>query len=93
MSTKKGTRKKGAQVKPGGDAELEAFAHHLAEVLRIARTHPDIPSQLYNDIAEGWTEFVNRTPRGGPIADSEPMIKLGLFGGIEQRRAERGGAK
>ena len=58
----KDTKKPARKSTPGLDAELEAFAHHLAEVLRIARKHTGIPSQLYNDINEAWTEFQNKTP-------------------------------
>lgn len=48
------------------DAELDAFARHLAEALRLTRTRPDIPAQLYNDIAGAFTEFQNRTPNEHP---------------------------
>jgi hypothetical protein len=41
----KSTAKKGVKSTP--DEELEVLAHHLAEVLRITRTHPDIPAHLY----------------------------------------------
>lgn len=75
------------------DKELEALAHHLAEVLRITREHPDIPAQLYDDIAEGWNDFVNRTPPGGLINDSEEMIRLELIGGVRLRKAEGKPAK
>lgn len=88
MTTKKTiTKPKGAKEP---DAELDALAHHLAEVLRITRTHPDIPAQLYNDIAEAFTEFQNRTPNSCLIADSEALIRLELIGGVEQRRAAKG---
>ena len=93
MTTKKTTKKPAGKSTPKADAELEAFAHHLAEVLRIARTHPDIPAQLYNDIAEAFNEFQNGTPKRCLITDSEAAIKIELVGGIAQRKAQKGGAK
>jgi hypothetical protein len=91
MTTKKGSTK---PVKGKADADLEALAHHLSEVLRITREHPDIPARLYNGIAEAWTDFQNMTPDSNVITDSAEMIRLELFGGIAQRKAAaKGGAK
>ena len=62
MSTKKTTPKpRGA----GSPDTLEAFARHLAEVLRIGRAHPDIPARLYNNLADAWNSGINELPSLG----------------------------
>jgi hypothetical protein len=63
MTTKKTTTKKAAKGKAAPE-ELDAFAHHLAEVLRIARPADSVPASLYNDLANAWNEFVNTAGAG-----------------------------
>jgi hypothetical protein len=70
------------------DLELDAFAHHLSEVLRIARTHPDMPSQLYNDIADAWNEYVNTVIARANLWESEEYVRLVLA--EEKRKKEAG---
>lgn len=80
-------------TKQNSDKELEALAHHLAEVLRITRAHPDIPAQLYNDIARGFSDFQNNTPNESEISDSEEVIRLQLVGGVKLRKAVKKGGE
>lgn len=75
MTTKKVTP--GAAA-PQPDAELQAFAHHLYEVLRISRTHPLLPSWLYNMIGEAWTEFENRNAHQAEFCERPEHILAAL---------------
>ncbi|MBA3804110.1 MAG: hypothetical protein H0X14_00115 [Acidobacteria bacterium] len=68
------TRKKGA--KPTPDAELEAFALHMSEVLRIARTSDLFTARFYNDLSEAWNEFQNATLSKTNVWESETYIRL-----------------
>jgi hypothetical protein len=43
-------------------AELQNFAHHLAEAIRIARENPMIPASLYNGLADALIDFENDLP-------------------------------
>ena len=65
------------------DAELDALAQHLAEALRVTRMCPDIPAQLYNDIAGAFTGFQRRTPNEHLASHAEEIIKRCLIVGIE----------
>ena len=71
MSRKKATT---AAPAPELDAGLSAFAHHFAEVLRIARTHDAIPSRFYNDLADAWCNFENTVKDTQLLHDSEGQI-------------------
>ena len=67
--------------------ELEAFAHHFSEVLRIARTSDLFTARFYNDIADAWCDFENATGGLQSIHDSAEYItamlrlRAGLKGG------------
>ena len=58
--------------------ELGSFAHHLAEVLRIARTHPAITPRFYNGLADAWCDFENSINHSGVVTESEEYIRLTL---------------
>lgn len=61
------------------DDDLGAFAYHLSEVLRIARTNPLISAGFYNELANAWNnsanEILNVTPA---FWESEAYIRLAL---------------
>jgi len=59
MATKKTTPRLGSAK---DNAELQNFAHHLAEALRIARYSPMIPASLYNGLADALVDFENDLP-------------------------------
>jgi hypothetical protein len=85
------TKKSKATMTPSQAEELEAFAHHLAEVLRIARTHPLLTTRFYRDLGGAWNECINelKTFSDSSIQESEEYIRLAL-----KMEAEReGGAK
>jgi hypothetical protein len=60
------------------DNSNEALSRHLAEVMRILRARPDLPSSLYNGLADGINDFQNDLPSGGEYQESEPHLKLML---------------
>lgn len=68
------------------------LAHHMAEVLRIARESDDIPSGFYNDISEAWQEFVNRMPLLVRFWESEEYVRLALEFNARQRAERKAGA-
>lgn len=85
MTTKKDS------TKQTGAEELDAFAHHLAAVLRIAGTSDLIPVRFHNAVGDAWTEFQNHMTNVTDLHDSEECIRLHL-----RRYAEfvrEGGAK
>jgi gamma-glutamylcysteine synthetase len=73
------------------DAELDAFAHHLAEALRIARTSDSIPQSFYNSLAEAWNDCTNELEcfRDATLTDSKRFIRLAL----EMEAEQKGGVK
>jgi hypothetical protein len=87
MTTKKGTQKEGAgaKVDAATERQIEEFAHHLSEVLRIARDSDLFPVRFYNSLADAWNEEVNRRLHGSKAWDSEEYIRFVL--------AQKGGAK
>ena len=90
MTTKKTSTKKAAEGK--ADNELGAFAYHLSEVLRIARTAPLISASLYNDLGNAWNEFVNTAGDGAAFRElHEGEAGMRLFMEIVGRlRGEEG---
>jgi hypothetical protein len=76
-------------------ADLQDFAHHLAEALRIARYSPMIPASLYNGLANALNDFENDLPSLTRLCESEPHIILTLNAFIEQTtaRVEKGGTR
>jgi len=82
-----------AAAQTPGAAELDAFAYHLSEVLRIARTADFIPGPLYNDLANAWNEFVNTAGTGNAfreLHEGEAGVRLLLE---IKMRSEEGGAE
>lgn len=73
-------------------AEMHEFAGHLAAVLRIARKNPLIPSGLYNDLADGWNNYINDLPSLAEFQESATYIMLALEA-RERQRAAKGGAQ
>ena len=71
-------------------AELDAFAHHLAEVLRIARTNPLLSTCFARDLSGAWNECINELKafRNSSIQESEEYIRLAL-----KMEAEREGGE
>lgn len=89
MTTKKGSTKKRADKEREAE-ELGVFAHHLSEVLRIARAHPYITSRFYNDLADAWNNFTNEVLSKSNAWESEDYIRLMLDA---HARSEKGDAK
>jgi hypothetical protein len=77
MTTKKSSTKKAAR--DTATDELDAFAHHLSEVLRIAATSDLIPVRFYNAVGEAWTEMQNTVSDATRLYDSEEYIRLHLW--------------
>lgn len=88
MTTKKSTRKQGAQSTPD---DVETFARLFAEVMRIAKSADFIPTSFYNDLADAWNEFQNDTGLLTDIYHSETYIRLALVMYAEAQ--EKGGAR
>ncbi len=88
MTTKKGTRKKGAQSTRAD--EIEAFAHHLSEALRIARTSDFLTARFYNSLAEAWSASINdfKCYRNAKLTESVEFIRLALTMEAEQEGGE-----
>lgn len=91
------TKKRGASIRRAATqtdaAELQAFAHHFAEVLRIARTSALFPASFYNGLGQVWIEFENDLINAAPVTDSEEFIALALRMGAPKLAARKGGAK
>jgi len=92
MATKKTTPRLGSAK---DNAELQNFAHHLSEALRIARYSPMIPASLYNGLADALLDFENDLPSLTRVSESESHILITLNAFIEQTAAptEKGGAR
>ncbi len=75
--------------------ELQDFAHHLAEAIRIARENPMIPASLYNGLADVLIDFENDLPSLARVSESEAHILITLNAFIEQTAAqtEKGGTR
>jgi hypothetical protein len=54
----------------------ETFAHHLSEVLRIARTADFLTARFYNSLADAWCEFESQFDTHGQITESPEYIAL-----------------
>jgi hypothetical protein len=80
------------QASTGKAAELQNFAHRLAEAIRIARENPMIPASLYNGLADALIDFENDLPSLSRVSESESHIILTLNAFIEQTatRAAKG---
>ncbi len=93
MSSKKNSTAHAGSAK--NNAELQNFAHHLAEALRIARYSPMIPASLYNGLANALNDFENDLPSLTGLCESEPHILLTLNTFIEQTAAQtaKGGTR
>ena len=76
-------------------SELQNFAYHLAEALRIARYNPMIPASLYNGLADALLDFENDLPNLTQLGESEAHILITLEAFIEQTAAQtaKGGAR
>ncbi len=76
-------------------ADLQEFAHHLAEAIRIARYSPLLPASLYNGLADALIDFENDLPSLARVSESEPHILITLNAFIEQTatRTEKGGTR
>ncbi len=68
--------------------ELQDFAHHLAEAIRIARDNPILPTRLYNDLADALLSFENNLPSLARVSESEAHIRLTIDAFIEQTAAQ-----
>ena len=94
MTKKESTRKTTAARKgQAAKEELDAFAHHLAEVLRIARTHPDLTARLSNGLGDAWNDFANDMPDLSGFCQSEEYIQLALHTDQRQRAQNKGGER
>ena len=86
------TTKAAAKGKAAAE-ELDAFARHMSEVLRIARTSDFFTSRFYNGLADAWNDFLNEMPALGEFQESEEYIRLALRADGCQRAEKGGGAK
>jgi hypothetical protein len=66
--------------------DLDAFALHFSEVLRIASTSDVLPVRFYNALADAWCDLENATGNLQRLHDSEEYIRYML-----RHRAEQGG--
>lgn len=76
--------------------DLQNFAHHLAEAIRIARENPMIPASFYNGLADALIDFENDLPSLSRVSESEAHILITLNAYIEQtaaRAEKKGGAR
>jgi hypothetical protein len=83
MTTKKKTQ--GATKGKAEAEELDAFAHHFAEVLRIARTNPSISTRFFNDLAEAWCDFENTISDSDTLHHDEEIIRVALRFNAKQK--------
>jgi hypothetical protein len=76
-------------------ADLQDFAHHFSETIRIARENPMIPASLYNGLADALIDFENELPSLARVSESEAHILITLNAFIEQTAAqtEKGGKR
>jgi hypothetical protein len=81
--------RKGSAAQP---SDIEQFAHHLAEAIRIARYSEAPIGSLYNDLAGAWNDFENEMPSLSAVSESEAYINLALNMYVRQI-AEKGGAR
>jgi hypothetical protein len=95
MTTKKVQTKGTVRRDTAAISELQNFAHHLSEAIRIARENPMIPASLYNGLSDVLIDFENDLPSLACVNESEPHIILTLNAFIEQTaaRREKGGAR
>jgi hypothetical protein len=93
--TRKESTKKTTATRKGQAAkeELDAFAHHLAECLRISRTNPFITTRFYNDLGDAWNDFTNDMPDLSGFCQSEEYIRLALHTDQRQRAQNKGGER
>ncbi len=93
MSTRKTTTPRLGSAKD--NADLQNFAHHLAEAIRIARENPMIPASFYNGLADALIDFENDLPSLARVSESEAHILITLNAFIEQTaaRTEKGGQR
>jgi hypothetical protein len=84
---------KKSSTKPTDAEELDAFAHHLSEVLRIARDSDIISVRFFNALADAWNDYGSDSTLGDNFWHSEEYIRLTLRKGAEQRAQKKGGAK
>ncbi len=91
MSRRKTTTTADESATPADRDELQNFAHHLAEVIRIARNNPILPASHYNGLADALMNFENSLPSLARVSESEPHILLTVNAFIEQT-AEKGDA-
>lgn len=87
MTTKKSTKKPASTSTPD---DIDAFAHHLSEALRLARTSDSIPGSFYNNLVTGWNDCMNdlRCYQDATLTDAEEYIRLAL-----RMEAGKGGAR
>jgi alpha-L-arabinofuranosidase len=75
MTSKKVTTKK---AQAGSAEDLNAFAHRLAEVFRIARASDLISVRFYNALADAWNDFGNDSMLTDEFWHGEEYIALTL---------------
>ena len=95
MTTKKTSTKKAAEGKADTE-ELGAFAYHLSEVLRIARTNPLISAGFYNELADALNNSVNEVLNHvAAFYESEAYIRLALdtYVAAKTKQQAEGGAE
>jgi hypothetical protein len=89
MTTKKGTKKPGPKSTP--EEEIEAFAYHMSEALKIARTSDSITARFYNSLAEAWSASINdfKCYQDSSLTESAEFIRLAL----KMEAGRKGGAR
>ena len=80
MTTRKNTEKQGAKSKidAATEQQINDFARHFSEVLRIAKSADFITTRLYNALADAWIDYENSVQQTQNLHDTPEMIALFL---------------
>jgi hypothetical protein len=98
----KDTKKTGAQSTPAKldaatEQQINDFARHFSEVLRIAKSADFITTRLYNALADAWIDYENSVQQTQNLHDTPEMIALFLRhaaeNGVVDPLQGEGGAK
>jgi hypothetical protein len=76
------------------EQQINDFAHHFSEVMRIAKTADFITTRFYNDLADAWCDYENSIQHAQNLHDTPEMIALFLRhaqkNGLLRQEAEGG---
>jgi len=79
------------EVSGAKKTEAEAFAHHMGEALRIARTSEFFTARFYNHLAEAWSDNINefKCYQDSSLTESAEFIRLALKMEAERKEGAR----